>query len=312
MPAAGAQRRGAVHIAPMRFRAPVLDDAPAVLAVLAARDAADHGTRVHSLEDLRDEWKGSELELERDARVVESDQGEIVAYAAVRRHGTLAAVAPAHEGRGIGGRLLEWAEQREREHRHPLHRQWVSAGNASARRLLTGNGYARARSYWRLGRPLDGTVSRPRVPAGLRLRPVEVERDATALHALDAASFAGASDYKPESLELFREEHLEAHDFDAGLSLVAEQGRRIVGLLLTRRETDEAVGFVALLAVAPERQRQGIGTVLLQTAFAGYAGAGLRQAQLMVASDNPRALRVYERAGMTVQLQFDIYERPIA
>jgi hypothetical protein len=30
----------------------------------------------------------------------------------------------------------------------------------------------------------------------------------------------------------------------------------------------------------------------------------------MRSSDNPRALRVYERAGMTVQLQFDIYERP--
>jgi ribosomal protein S18 acetylase RimI-like enzyme len=32
----------------------------------------------------------------------------------------------------------------------------------------------------------------------------------------------------------------------------------------------------------------------------------------MVASDNPRAIRIYQRAGMTVQLQFDIYERPVA
>jgi SAM-dependent methyltransferase len=72
------------------------------------------------------------------------------------------------------------------------------------------------------------------------------------------------------------------------------------------------VGFVDLLAVAPEHQRQGIGTVLLQTAFAALAAAGLRHAQLMVASDNPRAIRVYERAGMEVQRQFDIYERPVA
>jgi mycothiol synthase len=295
----------------MRFRAPVLDDLPAVLAVLTARDAVDSGVRVHGLEDLRDEWEGTELELERDARVAESDGGEIVAYAAVRRHGTLAVVAPDHEGRGIGGRLLEWAERREREHRHPLHRQWVSAGNDSARRLLTGAGYAKARSYWRLGRPLEGIGSPPAVPAGLVLRPVDVERDAAPLHALDAASFGGAPDYKPESLELFREEHLEAHDFDAGLSLVAERESRIVGLLLSRRMVEEAVGFVTLLAVAPERQRQGIGTALLQTAFEGYARAGLRQAQLMVASDNPRAIRIYERAGMTVQLQFDIYERSI-
>ncbi len=188
----------------MRFRAPVLEDLSAVLAVLAARDAVDSGARVHRLEDLRDEWEGSELELGRDARVVESDRGEIVAYAAVRRHGTLAAVAPEHEGRGIGSRLLEWAQRRERDHRHPLHRQWVAAGNASARTLLTGAGYAKARSYRRLGRPLDGFVSPPPVPDGLHLRSVDVERDAAALHALDGASFGGAPDYQPESLELFR------------------------------------------------------------------------------------------------------------
>lgn len=290
----------------------MLQDAPAVLEVLAARDAADLGVRIHRLEDLRDEWQGSELELARDAHVAESDRGRIVAYAAVRRHGAFAAVAPDHEGRGIGARLLEWAERREREHGHQLYRQWVSAGNSSARTLLTGAGYAKARSYWRLARPLEGIVSRPPAPAGLRLRSVEVERDALRLHALDAASFASAPDYKPETLELFREEHLEAHDFDAGLSLVAELGPAIVGFLLTRRIDEEAMGYVALLAVAPERQRQGIGTALLQTAFAGYAAAGLRHAQLMVASDNPRAVRVYERAGMNVQLQFDIYERPIA
>jgi mycothiol synthase len=296
----------------MRFRAPVLDDAPAVLAVLAARDALDSGEPVHRLEDLRDEWRGRELELARDARVVESETGEVVGYAAVRRHGTLAAVAPAHEGRGIGAGLLEWAERREREHGHPLHRQWVSAGNASARRLLTGAGYAKVRSYWRLGRSLAGVDPSPPVPDGLRLRPVDVERDAVPLHALDAASFASAPDYKPESLELFREEHLEAHGFDAGLSLVAEQESRIVGFLVTSRIVEEAAGFVALLAVAPDCQRQGIGSALLQTAFAGYAAAGLGQAQLMVAADNPRAIRIYERAGMTFQLQFDIYERPVA
>jgi mycothiol synthase len=283
-----------------------------VLDVLAARDAADLGVRVHRLEDLRDEWEGSELELARDARVIESDRGRIVAYAAVRRHGTLAAVEPDHEGRGIGTRLLKWAERREREHGHPLHRQWVSAGNASARTLLIGAGYARARSYSRLARSLEGSLPSPPAPDGLRLRCVEEERDAAALHAIDAASFAGAPDYKPESLELFREEHLEAHDFDAGLSVIAERGPEIVGFLIARRLEGEPVGFVDLLAVAPEHQRQGVGTVLLETAFAGFAAAGLRHAQLMVASDNARAVRVYERAGMTVQLQFDIYERPVS
>ncbi len=293
----------------MRFRPPAPDDAPAVLAVFAAREMADIGAPIHRLEDLREEWQGTELDLEDDARVVEADAGRIVAYAAVRRHGTLAVVAPQHEGRGIGARLLEWAEGRERAHGHPRYRQWVAATNASARELLTRAGYAKARSYWRLSRPLEGIGAPAPPPAGLHLRSVEVERDAPSLHALDAASFAGAPDYSPESLEMFREEHLEAHDFDAGLSVVAEREGRIVACLLARRRDEEGIGFVAILAVDPEHQRRGIGTALLQSAFAGFAVAGLREAMLMVASDNPQALRVYERVGMIVQLQFDIYER---
>lgn len=294
----------------MRFRAPVLDDAPAVLAVFAAREIADLGAPIHRLEDLQEDWQGTELDLKDDARVVEVETGQIVAFAEVRRHGTLAVVAPEFEGRGIGARLLDWAEARERALGHPQYRQWVAAANASARTLLTRAGYAKARSYWRLVRPLKGLGPPPPAPAGLHLRPVEVERDARSLHALDAASFAGAPDYLPESLELFSEEHLEAHDFDAELSVVAERAERIVAFLLARRRDAEGVGFVAILAVDPDHQRCGIGTALLQSAFAGFAAAGLREAQLMVASDNPRALRVYERVGMTVQLQFDIYERP--
>jgi mycothiol synthase len=297
-------------MAPMRFRVPVLDDAPAVLAVLAAREIADFGTTIRRLDDLREEWQGAELVLERDARVVEAEAGQIVAYAAVRRHGTLAVVAPEYEGRGIGARLLDWSEGREREHGHPLHRQWVASTNASARALLTHTGYAKARSYSRLARSLEGLGSAPPAPVGLYLRAVDVARDAPRLHALDAASFAGAPDYSPESLELFREEQLETHDFDAGLSLVAEAGRQIVGFLLTRRREQEGAGLVAILAVDPEHQGRGIGTALLRSAFAGFASAGLRQAQLMVASDNPRALRVYEQVGMTLELQVDVYERP--
>ena len=299
----------------MRYRAPVLDDAPAVLAVLAARELADLGTTIRRLDDLRDEWQATELELDRDARVVEVQGGRIVAYVGVRRYGTLAVVAPDHEGRGSGARLLEWAERREREKGHSFHRQWVAGANASARGLLTRAGYTRARSYRRLTRLLDEVGPAPAVPvlaapAGVRLRPVDVARDALALHALDAASFADALDNAPESPETFRREHLEAHDFDPELSLVAERGDEVVAFLLAHRREAEGAGFVAILAVKPEHQRQGIGTALVQHAFAGFAAAGLWEAQLMVASDNPRALRVYEQAGMAVKLEFDIYERP--
>jgi mycothiol synthase len=295
----------------MRFRAPVPDDAPAVVAVLIARELADLGVAMYTLEDLVDEWRASDVDLDRDARVAEDDDGRIVAYATVQRPGTLAAVAPDHEGRGIGSRLLDWAERREREDGREQHRQWIAAGNASARALLTGAGYRRTRSNWRMTAPLDRVSARVDPPAGVVLRAVEVERDACALHALDDASFGGSPDYVPESLLEFREHHLQAHDFDPGLSRVAEQDRDIVGSLLARRRRHESVGWVEILAVLPEHQGRGIGTALLTDAFAAFAAAGLREAQLGVASFNRRALALYERVGMTPQLQFDIYERPV-
>ncbi len=296
----------------MRLRAPVFDDAPAVLAVLVARDLADLGVPDITLEDLLDEWGGSDLDLAADVRVVDAGDGHIIGYVIVHRPGTLAVVHPAHEGRGVGARLLAWAEARDRDRGRHVYRQWAAADNESARTLLNRAGYSVARSYWRMVCSLAGERPATPAPARFHLRAVDIARDAAALHAVDAASFGGRPDYVPETLREFREEHLGAHDFDAALSRVAERDGTIAGFLLARCFVDEAVGYVDILAVDPRHQGRGVGTALLASAFAAFARAGLSEAQLGVASDNPLALRVYERAGMTVRFRFDIYERPVA
>lgn len=296
----------------MRLRAPVPADAPAVLAVLEARDCADLGESDHTLEDLLDEWQGSDLDLELSARVIEIDGGRIAAYAAIRRPGTLAVVAPGDEGRGIGSRLLEWTETRDRERGRDVHRQWVAGSNASARALLTRAGYDRARSYWRMVRSFEDVPAVPDAPAGFALRPVDAVQDVVGIHAVDAASFATTPDYVPESLTEFIEEHLEAHDFDAALSRVVTEDAVIVGFLLAGRRPEEGVGWVHILAVHPGYQDRGLGTALLLSAFAAFADAGLREARLGVASYNARGLHVYERVGMTARHRFDVYERPAA
>jgi ribosomal protein S18 acetylase RimI-like enzyme len=190
------------------------------------------------------------VDLGRDALLMEID-GALAGYAIVHRPGAFAVVAPEYEGRGVGARLLEWVEQRERER----------------------------------------------------------EGDGRALHALDAVSFASSPDHVPESYAMFVQEHLHAHDVAPELSLVARDGTEIVGFLLARRWQHEGSGYVDLLAVAPGHQRRGIGAALLTHGFAAFASAGLVQAQLGVASDNPRGLRVYEAAGMGPRFRFDVFER---
>jgi ribosomal protein S18 acetylase RimI-like enzyme len=68
---------------------------------------------------------------------------------------------------------------------------------------------------------------------------------------------------------------------------------------------------VDLLAVDPAERGRGLGTTLLLSAFQAFARAGLLDAWLDVASDNPRGLRLYHRAGMSERLRVDVYEKPV-
>jgi mycothiol synthase len=143
----------------MEFRAPALEDAPAVLAVLVARDVADLGAPDYTLEDLFDAWRATEFDLAADALVAVTDDARIVGYAAITGHSTYAVVDRAYEGRGIGTRLLDWAERRDRELGRERHRQGLPASDERGRALLVAAGYRTSRSHWR------PPCSRPRSPA---------------------------------------------------------------------------------------------------------------------------------------------------
>lgn len=295
----------------MRTRGPQWEDAPAVAALLVARHTADVGLPLFRVEEVHDEWRSPDVDLSRDALLVEID-GVLAGYAIVNRVGSFAVVAPEYEGRGVGARLLVWVERREREREVDAHRQIAASTNARARELLKTAGYRQIRSYWRMACPLDHRAPAVEPPAGVTLRPLDPEADAKALYVLDADSFAASPDFVGASYKMFVQEHLRANDLAPELSLIAEDNGEIVGFLIARSWRHEASGYVDLLAVAPRHQRRGIGTALLTHGFAAFAAAGLEQAQLGVASDNPRGLRVYEAAGMGPRFRFDVFERPLA
>jgi mycothiol synthase len=295
----------------MRLRPPVPADLDAVYEVIRARDIADHGEPDYTLEDLRDEWAADAFDLHSLAVVAELDGGRIAGYAVLQPPGSLAVVHPACEGRGVGAALLQWTEERDRALGRARHRQVVATTDARGQALLRTAGYAYVRSYSRMVRVLDDEVLVAALPPGLRLRALDPARDAATVHALDDAAFSSVPDYHPQSLEEFVREHLSGHDFAPDLSLVAERDERAVGFLAARRWREEGTGYIDLLAVHPDEQRGGLGTALLTTAFAAFRADGLREAHLGVASDNPKALTVYERAGMAERFRGDDLQRPV-
>ncbi len=280
-----------------------------MLAVIVARDLADLGEEDYTLEDLIDEWSATEFDLAKDAVVAETAEGTIVGYACVRSPGSIGIVTPDAEGRGTGARLLAFTQQRERERGRDVHRPWIANSNRTGERLLRNAGYERVRSYYRMAIRLDGPLEPVSLPEGYQLRPLAADDDARALHELDNASFSANPDYNPESFATFRDEHLLAHNLDPQLSRVACHDGGIAGFLLTRNWREESTGFIDILAVHPDHQGRGLGSALLRSAFSACTAAGLEHAKLGVASDNPRARRLYEREGMQPLFQFDTYER---
>ncbi|MGZ4196244.1 MAG: GNAT family N-acetyltransferase [Solirubrobacteraceae bacterium] len=281
-----------------------------MLRVLAAREARDFGVADFIRGFLLERWREQRFNPEHDA-VVAQDGDAVVGYAGLFEHGALVFVDPGHERLGVGSRLREWAETQAVERRRSHHRQVIANGNTGGRELLANAGYRHIRSVIQMTKSLDAVAPAPPPPGGIKLAPLDLDADGRALHLADTASFAGNADYEPSSFESFEREHLRSPDLDPDLSRVARRGDAIAGFTLCRRNPD-ASGYVDLLAVDPSERGRGLGASLLLTAFEGFARAGLREAWLDVASDNPRGLRLYHRVGMSERLLVDVYEKPVS
>ena len=302
---------GLIDVPAIQFRAPTVGDGRAVLAMLVARDLVDYGVPDMTLAELEDEWSAESFDLDADAIVAQTQAGAIAGYAVIHRPGAMGFVSVDHEGQGVGTRLVHWARERERELGRAHHRQAIPAGNARARELLLASGYQYERSFSRMVRPLEGSEREPVPGGGLVQRTFAPETDPRAVHALDEFSFAANADFQAETLEEFTDEHLRPREFAPELSLVVHDADTMVGFLLARRWSEQAVGFIDLLGVHPQWRGRGVGSALLRTAFARFAADGLREAQLGVASDNPGALQIYERAGMRPRFVVDAYVREL-
>jgi mycothiol synthase len=297
-------------VSEVRLRAAVPADAHAVTAVINQRELADRGRAEVTAEMVVAQWSEREIELAADGRVAMADNDDLVGCALATHDREFVSVAPAYEGRGIGSALLDWTMARSRERGAALHRQLIGSGNAAAAALLRRAGYERMRGQHRMEITLTGPIP-GEPPEGITIRRIDPGGDARGLHRADAEAFADNADYVPETLEQFCAEHLDTPARDAEASIIAVDDGRIVGHLLAERHDEGGLGYVCVLGVGQAWRGRGIGSALVAAAVGIWCAAGVRRAGLTVASDNPRARRVYERLGMTVLYTLEEFERPI-
>jgi len=233
-----------------------------------------------------------------------------------------AVVHPAHQGRGIGSALAGWAAARGRQllpaapaDARVILRQFKMRDDTAAAALLRGQGYALTRHNLRMTIDFAAPPPQPVPPAGLVIRPfVRGPED----HALITAVREEFRDHWGNVEVPYEQDYAEwQHWMDTGptcdptLFFVAMDGDQVAGTALCqdRWAEDPEAGWIFALGVRRPWRRRGVALALLQHCFWALHGRGKRRAKLGVDADSlTGATRLYEKAGMTLERQFDFYE----
>jgi GNAT superfamily N-acetyltransferase len=303
----------------LAVRRPAVDDLGVVLALAQAADVAVWGDSDLTEPDLRDEW--AELDFDRNAWLVEVD-GRVAGYASFENRGAgrLAAdgyVHPELTGRGVGAELLRLTEERAREELAtiPEGRVYLQSatlkGDDAAERLFLAHGYRPVRHFFRMLIDLDGPPPEPEWPEGIageRFDPA----DARAVHATIEEAFANEWGHTYEPFEEWERRRLQGERADPTLWFVARDGDELAAAVVSNWKRNGDWGWIGAVAVRPGWRRRGLGMALLRASFGEFWRRGERRVALGVDAHNPTgATRLYERAGMRVLWQADVYEKEL-
>ena len=301
----------------VQIRSLTLDDAPAVAALIAARDAADLDQHDpdFTADELRDWWASGSGGLH-DGSWIALDGDRAVGFAKLHVEGDCAeleddsCVHPDWRGRGIGTRLIERLEEWAARNGHARVRAGVLT--AEGRALLEGRGYELVRHFWRMEIEQASEPAQPPRVEGIALRPYRPGVDDRALHAALEEAFEDHWDHAPQPFEKWLRGRTKRSDHDPALWLLAEAEAEgeLAGAALAFGARN--FGWILDLGVRRPWRGRGLGHALLLGVFGELYRRGFTRVGLEVdAGSETGATRLYERAGMRVTRRYDWYERSL-
>ncbi|MFG2053937.1 GNAT family N-acetyltransferase [Micromonospora sp. NPDC048930] len=215
-------------------------------------------------------------------------EGRLVAAVSVGTAGQPATstglVHPAWRERGLGGRLLDWADEQAGDAGLLL---TTESWNRGAEALFAARGFERTFTEWVLRHDLT-TIPEVARPDDLTTEPVTLDAE---LFQTYRASFADRPGFVEPAAEEWLDELREDDAYRRDLSLIA------------RDPDGAAVGFLNVIdnwidqvGVVPAWRGQRVGAHLVTTALRSLAADGAREAWLCVNDNNPAA-GLYRRLG---------------
>jgi mycothiol synthase len=292
-------------------RAATDSDAEPLTSLARAAEEAVRGRSGVDVDDVRSWWKL--VELPTDSWLIERN-GELCAGAvliALRDPPDFwGLVRPDEVGRGLGSALLTLGEKRALERGATKLHAGTFAESAAAAEFFERRGYHDVRHYY----TMHIRLNQPPVPVwpdGVRVERFRTE-DARAFYDALNDAFADEWGWSPMDYDEWYRLRIEGDDGDPSLWFVVREGEEIAAVV--RNDPNRVGGgWVGAIGVRPQWRRRGIGLALLQHTFAEFYERGVPDVRLGVDTQNPSdATRLYERAGMSVEVEDVVYERQLA
>jgi mycothiol synthase len=289
-------------------------------ALLAAIEAADHEHEHYDERDLAELFADDDRDFPSGSTAAWHG-ADMVAYAWLRPRSSAnpahvmrseGGVHPQFRGRGLGRRLLSWADQAAL----PLHdarfpgRPLIleaarSSRNTAAIGLYGAHGYQQARWFHEMTTELAGPRPEAAIPEGVEIAVFSPERSADGL-AVRRDAFRdhwGSVEMSAASWDRLTGQAA----FRPQLSFVAYDGGRPAGAILAEEWVADTAAtgrrdlYVPMVGTCRGARGRGIASALLATLLAAGARAGFDTASLAVDADSPTgAVALYERAGFAV------------
>jgi mycothiol synthase len=292
-------------------------DAEAIYRVIRDYDVGMVGYTDFSMDDLLEFFREEHFDIERDSCLALDREGRAVGYGMVwgrephRRYTSFALVLPEHIGRGIGAHLLAFLEHRMADYvvddEGAVLWNWVDVKDEAARELVERAGFVEVRRHYTMIVDLSGRDLEFSPPENISIRSC-TEEDAELIHSLLEETFAEHWGFTPTSYEQWRKLAYERSDTDLTMWFLALEGDEPVGFLIGRAM--EGLGWVGDLGVRKANRRRGVASALLRHSFRDFSRRGFSKVGLGVdASNETRAVHVYESVGMRPERVYATYEK---
>jgi mycothiol synthase len=296
-------------------------DAAAWSATLIEIQHADRDWEFLTEQDLLDDFGNPDYDFPRGSTGAFSG-GAMAAFGTVRVRSEAdpvhdmrywGGVHPDWRQRGLGGQLLDWAEDAavrlHQEHfpGRPLSLSGSSlTHNPGAAALYAARGYQPVRWFQVMTRDLKAPLPAAQVPPDVRILPFspEVSEDARCIRNEAFADHWGSTQTSAQAWA----HHVTGRTFRPGFSLVAYAGQAAAGFVLSEEYEayNEVIGgrdlFIGLVGTRRAARGRGIASALLIRALAAAREAGFSSGSLLVDADSPTgAVGLYQRVGFTVK-----------